>query len=37
MLMSRNQKIGQKLSIKIEKRSFEDVAKLKYLETTPTD
>jgi hypothetical protein len=37
MLMSRSQKIGQKQSIKIVKRSFEDVAKFKYLETTLTD
>jgi hypothetical protein len=37
MLMSRSQKIGQKHSIKIANRSFEDVAKLKYLETTLTD
>jgi hypothetical protein len=35
--MSRNQKIGQKHSIKIANRSFEDVAKLKYLGTTLTD
>jgi hypothetical protein len=31
MLMSRYKKAGQKHSIKIENRSFEDVAKLKYL------
>jgi hypothetical protein len=37
MLMSRNQKIGQKHSIKIANRSFEDVAKFKYLGTTLTD
>jgi hypothetical protein len=37
MLMSRSQKIGQKHSIKIVNRSFEDVAKFKYLETTLTD
>jgi hypothetical protein len=36
-LMSRSQKIGQKLSIKIAKRSFEDVAKFKYVGTTQTD
>jgi hypothetical protein len=35
--MSRSQKIGQKHSIKIAKRSFEDVAKFKYLGTTLTD
>jgi hypothetical protein len=37
MLMSRGQKIGQKYSIKIVNRSFEDVAKFKYLGTTLTD
>jgi hypothetical protein len=37
MLMSRNQKTGQKHRIKIAHRSFEGVAKLKYLGTTPTD
>jgi hypothetical protein len=37
MLMSRSQKIGQKHSIKITNRSFEDVAKFKYLGTTLTD
>jgi hypothetical protein len=37
MLMSRSQKVGQKRSIKIANRSFEDVAKFKYLGTTPTD
>jgi hypothetical protein len=37
MLMSRSQKIGQKLSIKIANRSFEDVAKFRYLGTTLTD
>jgi hypothetical protein len=31
MLMSRSQKIGQKHSIKIGSRSFEDVAKFKHL------
>jgi hypothetical protein len=36
MLMSR-QMIGQKHSIKIANRSFEDVAKFKYLRTTQTD
>jgi hypothetical protein len=35
--MSRSQKIGQKHSIKIAKRSFEDVAEFKYLGTTLTD
>jgi hypothetical protein len=34
MLMSPSQKIGQKHSIKIANRSFEDVAKFKYLRTT---
>jgi hypothetical protein len=34
MLMSRSQKAGQKHSIKIANRSFEDVAKFKYLGTT---
>jgi hypothetical protein len=36
MLMSRSQKIGQKHSIKIANRSFEDVGKFKYLVTTLT-
>jgi hypothetical protein len=37
MLMSRSQKVGQKHSIKIANRSFEYVAKFKYLGTTITD
>jgi hypothetical protein len=37
MLMSRSQKVGQKHSIKIANRSFEDVAKFEYLGTTLTD
>jgi hypothetical protein len=37
MIMSRSQKIGQKHSIKIANRSFEHVAKFKYLGTTLTD
>jgi hypothetical protein len=37
MLMSRCKKAGQKHSIKIADRSFEDVAKFKYLEMTLTD
>jgi hypothetical protein len=37
MLMSHSQKIGQKHSIKIENRSFEYVAKFKYLGTTLTN
>jgi sorting nexin-29 len=37
MLMSRSQKIGQNHSIKILNRSFEDVAKFRYLGTTPAD
>jgi hypothetical protein len=37
MLMSRSQKIGQKHSIKIANRSFEDVAKCRYQGTTLTD
>jgi hypothetical protein len=37
MLMSRYQKVGQKHSIKIVIRSFEDVVKSKYLATTLTD
>jgi hypothetical protein len=37
MLMSCSQKTGQKYSIKIADRSFEDVAKFKYLGTTITD
>jgi hypothetical protein len=31
MLMSRNQKVGQKHSIKVTNRSFEDVEKFRYL------
>jgi hypothetical protein len=37
MLMSHSQKTGQKHSIKIANRSFEDVAKFKCLGTTLTD
>jgi hypothetical protein len=37
MLMSRSQKVGQKRSIKIANRSFEYVAKFKYLGTTLTE
>jgi hypothetical protein len=37
MLLSRCQKAGQKRSKKTANRSFEDVAKFKYLETTLTD
>jgi hypothetical protein len=37
MLVSRSQKIGQKHSIKIGNRSFEDVATFKYHGTTLTD
>jgi hypothetical protein len=37
MLMSHSQKTGQKHSIKIANRSFEDVAKFRYLRTTLTD
>jgi hypothetical protein len=37
VLMSRSQKVGQKHSIKIANRSFENVAKFKYLGTTLTD
>jgi hypothetical protein len=37
MLMSRSQKIGQKHSIKIANRSFEDVANFRYLRTTLTE
>jgi hypothetical protein len=36
MLMSRSQKIGQMHNIKVANRSFEDVAKFKYLGTTLT-
>jgi hypothetical protein len=35
--MSCNQKLGQKHNIKIANRSFEGVAKFKYLRTTLTD
>jgi hypothetical protein len=35
--MSHNQKTGKKYSIKTSNRSFEEVAKLKYLGTTLTD
>jgi hypothetical protein len=35
--MSCSQKIGRKHSVKIVKRSFDDVAKFKYLGTTLTD
>jgi hypothetical protein len=37
MLMSCSQMIGQRHSIKIVNRSFEVLAKFKYLETTLTD
>jgi hypothetical protein len=37
MLMSCSQKIGQRHSIKIANRCFEDVAKFKYLGTALTD
>jgi hypothetical protein len=37
MLLSRFKKAGQKHSIKIVNRSFEGVAKFKYLGTTLTD
>jgi hypothetical protein len=37
MLMSRSQKRGQKYSIKLATRSFENVAKFKYLGKTLTD
>jgi hypothetical protein len=37
MLMSLSQKTGQTYSIKIANRSFEDVAKFRYLGTTLTD
>jgi hypothetical protein len=37
LLVSRCQNAGQRQSIKIEKRSFESVAKFKYLGTTQTD
>jgi hypothetical protein len=36
MLMSHSQKTGQKRSIKTANRSFEDVAKFKYVQTTLT-
>jgi hypothetical protein len=37
MLMSRSQRIGQKHSLKTANRSFEVVAKFRYLGTTLTD
>jgi hypothetical protein len=37
MLVSRCQKAGQRQSIKIARRSFEDVSKFKYLRTIITD
>jgi hypothetical protein len=37
VLMSRSQKTGQKHNIKTVSRSFEDVAKFRYLGTTLTD
>jgi hypothetical protein len=37
MLMSRCKKAGQRQSLKIGNRSFESVAKFKYLGTTLTD
>jgi heptaprenylglyceryl phosphate synthase len=37
MLMSHSQKAGQKCSIKVVNRSFEDVAEFRYLGTTLTD
>jgi hypothetical protein len=37
MLVSRCQKAGQRQSIKIANRPFEDVAKFRYLGTTLTD
>jgi hypothetical protein len=37
MLMSRSQKMGQRHSIQIANRSFEDVTKFRYLGTASTD
>jgi hypothetical protein len=37
MLMPRSQKVGQRHSVKIAKRSFKDVAKFRYLGTKLTD
>jgi hypothetical protein len=37
MFLSRRQNVGQNYDIKIENRSFENVAQLKYLGTTVTN
>jgi hypothetical protein len=37
MLMSRSQKLGEKHSTNFANKSFEDVAKFRYLGTTLTD